>query len=155
MLEEEDCSFQWAHIGHETLGCGWVWHQVGYKTCGYTHESEITRPEVIDESDVDVRVPGWPIAVLIESQKLLEEEVLMYKTTWSVTVGLSVAFNMTHKNCCRLQRNFRSRNFRDCQSSPCVYLDHTCRMMTMKDIKGLMIQNWRVPCLQNLTENKT
>ena len=34
------------------------------------HEIEITRPEVIDESDVDVRVPRRPIAVLIESQKL-------------------------------------------------------------------------------------
>ena len=45
------------------------------------HGSEITRPEVIDESDVDVRVPRRPIAVLIESQKLLGEEVLMCKTT--------------------------------------------------------------------------
>ena len=152
MLEKEGWSIQFVHIGvkHKAQDECDIKYLI---SLAVMHESEITRPEVIDECDVDVRVPRRPIAVLIESQKLWGEEVLVYKTTWSVV--LSVTFNMTHKNCCRLQCNFRSQNFRDCQSTPCVYLYHTCRMMTMKDIKGLMIQNWRVPCLQNLTENKT
>ena len=37
--------------------------------------------------------------------------------------------------------------------SPIFFAHSTWRMMTRKEVRGLMMQNWRVPCLQNLTRN--
>ena len=68
MLEKENCSIQLVHIlKHKAQ------HECDIKyriSLAVMHESEITRPEVIDECDVDVRVPRRPITVFIESQKL-------------------------------------------------------------------------------------